>query len=586
LPPLRERRRAARSRNSNSPRELLPGATPSSSRGVSYVGDDFPAPASNPLAVGIFQLDFGSTSEFDWPLGMFQDPLLPFDPYPNANDFMEVGNPFSCLDEFSFGIGPSSIVDSTAEPHSDSINNSINTITSGMNILDLASAVHPLPGLLAQFHALPASIESSGTVQFALHYYQTTLSLSNTTKDPIWSTSMVFLRLGSKRPLVMHLLLASSLKSLVTNQEVNNLPEMLAIAKHHFQMGAKLLVEELSNEVEPDHVNVMTAFWFLYLYRSRQANLNMGEMTQLSQNVGNYVRKHQLDRLCTDTYTGSASRTSVPLSHRKRSLLARLLIWIFYADVSFGFRYRGGSLAKYLSEDISRTAKVYETSKSVLHLHWGSEYPARQVDDDVQNAEVLEMLYRSFIVYQAVNGLAEDTQIQGYGDESIERRLIDIEENHSSIFVLANSAEQERSRLWQNADWVVSLFYAIRIYYFRVKNPDVHAPRPPVIEKALSSLIGIAYRTYSSGSSNLYRCPQWPLLIAGAETSDPIHRDWILKNMSPDIYKGALEKIIAAQEEIGGRIKMSLFREMCDISGSDDEVHRVNFNRIGFGAWC
>jgi hypothetical protein len=196
------------------------------------------------------------------------------------------------------------------------------------------------------------------------------------------------------------------------------------------------------------------------------------------------------------------------------------------------------------------------------------------------------MLYKSFIVYHAINELSEDVQTEGLEDESKEKKLIDIEENYSPIFILANSAGQERPRLWQNADWVASLFYAIRIYYFRCKNPDSHALRPLLIEKALSSLIGIAYRTYTSSPSELYGCPQWPLLIASAETSDPIHRDWILKNMSPDIYKGALEKILAAQEAIGGRIRMSRFREMCDVGGSDDKVQRQYVNRIGFGAWC
>jgi hypothetical protein len=236
-------------------------------------------------------------------------------------------------------------------------------------MLDLASTVHPLPGLLAQFNALPGSMNLSPPEHYALHYYQTTLSLSHTTKDPVWSTSMVFHHLGSKRPLVMHLLLSSTLKSLVSNQEVNDSSAMIVIAKHHFQAGANLLIEELSNKVNPDHVNVMTAFWFLYLYRSRQANLNIGEMMQLSQKIGDYARKHELDRLCTDPSTESASGTPSGLSRRKRSLLARLLIWIFYVDVSFGFRYRGGSLAKYLSEDIGRTDRVYETSKAILQLH-------------------------------------------------------------------------------------------------------------------------------------------------------------------------------------------------------------------------
>jgi hypothetical protein len=122
----------------------------------------------------------------------------------------------------------------------------------------------------------------------------------------------------------------------------------------------------------------------------------------------------------------------------------------------------------------------------------------------MQNAEVLEMLFKSFIVYHDINKLSEDTLTEAHGHDSIERRPVDIEENYSSILILANSAGKERSRLWQNAGWVASLFYAIRIYHFRAKNPDMHEPRPSIIKKAISSLIGITYRTYTSGPSELY----------------------------------------------------------------------------------
>jgi hypothetical protein len=511
---------------------------------------------------------------------MLQDPLL-FEQNPTMDELMAQCDFFPSSDDFPSGIEPSTFANFQAELPQD-LPRPTSVPTSRAMVLDFTKTFHPLPGLLAQFTSLPGSIELSAPEHYALHYYQTTLSLSCTTKDPKWSTSMVFLRLGSKRPLVMRLLLAASLKSLVSNQKVDNPSEILAIAKNNFKIGTSLLIEELSNQVNPDHVNIMTAFWFLYLCRSRQTNLSIGEMTQLSQKVGDYVMKHELDRLCTDSSRDSASGTSSGLSDRKRSLLARLLIWIFYADVSFGFRYRGGSLAKYLSEDIAVTDRVYETSKAVLHLHWDSEYPAHQLSDDVENSEVLEMLYRSFMIYHSINELSDGMQKENQANKNIESKLIHIEEKYRAIFALANSAIRERPRLWQNADWVASLFYAVRIYYFRCANPDAHAPRPPIIEKALSSLVGIAYRTCPS---ELYGCPQWPLLIAGAETSDPIHRDWILKHMSPGVYKKALEKIVQAQKVIGGRIGMSLLREMCDVGGSDDEEQQGNAKRIGFGAW-
>jgi len=565
------------------PRPILRNSIPPLGHGVGFDNEDAPITMDDPPIFGSFQIDFGSNS--DWWSGMLQDSTQLFDQNPTEDESMAQWDWFLNPDNFTSSIEPPNFANPQAElPQR--ITSPTSMPTSPTRMLDLTNTVRPIPGLLAQFTDPPECMELSSAEHYALYYYKTTLSLSLTTKDPTRSTSMVFLRLGSKHPLVMRLLLAASLKSLASNQEVNNLPDMLVISKHHFQTGEKLLIEQLGNQISPDHVNVLTAFWFLYLYRSRQSDVNICEMTQLSQKVGHYVRKHELDRLCTDSSTDFASGTRSGLSHRKRSLLARLLIWIFYVDVSFGFRNCGGSLAKYLSEDIERMDRVFKTSKAVLHLHWGSDYPPHQLSDDVQNCEVLEMLYKSFLAYHAINELSDGTRTETLVDESIEKRLIDIEESYSSIFLLADSSTGGPPRLLQNADWVVSLFYAIRIYYFRCTNPDAHAPRPPVVEKALSSLIGKAYRTYTSGPSELYGCPQWPLLIAGAETSDPIHRDWILKHMSPDVYKKALEKIVQVQKEIGGRIGISHLREVCGVGGSDSEVQRGNVKRIGFGAWC
>src|SRR5436190_22562539 len=116
----------------------------------------------------------------------------------------------------------------------------------------------------------------------------------------------------------MPLLLAASLESLVGNEVVDDILDLLAIAAHHHQSGAKLLTDELDNTTKPDHVSVMTGFWFLYLYKSRQPNLEAGEMKKLSQTVCGCVKKHQLDRLCIGSTPESALGTPAFLSCRQR----------------------------------------------------------------------------------------------------------------------------------------------------------------------------------------------------------------------------------------------------------------------------
>jgi hypothetical protein len=234
-----------RSRNDRRPRDILPNAPPFLTHGVGIGNEDAPAMHGDPPISGTFQMDFGSNTNSDWWPEMFQYPILLFDLNQTVDELTAPENYFLNFNDFSSSTSPSNIANSRGEPPQ----NPTSMPTLEMSLLDLASTIHPLPGLLAQFNAHPESKDLSPPEDYALHYYQYTLSLSHTTKDPTWSTSVVFLRLGSKRPLVMHLLLAATLKSLVSNQEVNNLSDMLAIAKHPFQTGVKLLIEELSNQV-------------------------------------------------------------------------------------------------------------------------------------------------------------------------------------------------------------------------------------------------------------------------------------------------------------------------------------------------
>lgn len=124
-----------------------------------------------------------------------------------------------------------------------------------------------------------------------------------------------------------------------------------------------------------------------------------------------------------------------------------------------------------------------------------------------------------------------------------------------------------------------SYFYAIRIYHFRYTtlNEDLHT-RPKVVKRALKSLLNIAQRIFSKNDEELYeRLHYWPLFIAGVETSDPIHREWILERFSSGKFKTVLEKVVKVQRLSGTRVHMSLIQEMCSQEG---DAPRVTF--LGF----
>jgi len=295
------------------------------------------------------------------------------------------------------------------------------------------------------------------------------------------------------------------------------------------------------------------------MHGSNEIDVDTRECFELSQAVRDYVQTHELDSLCSEF----PNTTQTYLSRRDKSLLARLLVWIFYADVGFCFRHRGGTFARYLSESAERLFKIYETSRIVLELNWGTEYPVDQVIDDVQNSDVLEMLYRVSAACQGVN----DYQIDNHGNHDIEKELICIEEKYASIFRLAttNARMEPRPRLLTNAEFIVSYFYAVRIYHFRSSITDAKdkEERPFAVSRALAAILDIAQRTFATGNEELYERMQWPLFMAGLETSDAIHKEWILEKLSIGTFKETLSEITRIQESSGKRSGIGEVRKLC-----------------------
>ncbi|RAL65777.1 hypothetical protein DID88_005442 [Monilinia fructigena] len=255
-----------------------------------------------------------------------------------------------------------------------------------------------------------------------------------------------------------------------------------------------------------------------------------------------------------------------------RAGIGRLLIAIAEEDsphhlsimAAFWFLYMLGSSQIHAGIDMGR---------SVLALNWDQEYPADQAADDDQNLEVLDLLWKSAVMCQAVNDLDQNPP-----SREIEQQFCELEQTYSAIFQLAAIDLETRPRFLVNADWILSYFYAIRIYHFRyaVQNEDRNT-RPKVVKRALKSLLNIAQRIFAKGDEEHYERLRWPLFMAGIETSDPIHREWILERLSPGRFRTVMEKVLRIQHLGGTRVNMSLIREMCSKEG---DAPRVTF--LGF----
>ncbi|PQE03715.1 specific transcription factor domain protein [Rutstroemia sp. NJR-2017a BBW] len=412
---------------------------------------------------------------------------------------------------------------------------------------------------------VPNPLRLSSFERAAIDHYRDTLSQTFTTKDSVWYTQQIYVRLGAHDPLILHFLLAISLRDLHYRDKENH--ELSTLAQTHFRAGIGRLLIAISEDQPSRHLSVMAAFWFLYMLGSSTIHAGIGTMMLLSRVVRDYVQKHVSGLLYFDPAVKQQQSPRPDLA-----LLANVTIWMFYADVGFCFCYRGGDLARYLCKTPDNIHNVVKLSRTISKLNWGQGCSAFQAVDIDQNREVLDLLWKSAVLCQEVNDLDQNSPT-----DEMEQRFCEIEYTYSWIFQLAAMDFELRPRFLMNADWVVSYFYAVRIYHFRystrIEDPN---SRPKVVKKALKSLLALAHRVSSKSYEEHFERLHWPLFMAGLETSDPIHREWILEKFSSGKFRSVLERVVKIQHLSGSRVGMSLIREMC----SEEDTPRVSF--LGF----
>lgn len=54
----------------------------------------------------------------------------------------------------------------------------------------------------------------------------------------------------------------------------------------------------------------------------------------------------------------------------------------------------------------------------------------------------------------------------------------------------------------------------------------------------------------------------WPLFLAGIDTEDPIHHEWIMGKMEDRRMSGALQQIWDVQRRMGRRLEMRVVKKL------------------------
>lgn len=108
-----------------------------------------------------------------------------------------------------------------------------------------------------------------------------------------------------------------------------------------------------------------------------------------------------------------------------------------------------------------------------------------------------------------------------------------------------------------------TFFYATQIYLYRARGSLFGGePIPSGLQDALNSLVSAAYYATKAGSVQLLERFQWSLFIAGLETTDPVHQEWVENNISDPAIKKVFGQVQDLRNQPPGGITMKKIRSL------------------------
>ncbi|CAG7564444.1 unnamed protein product [Fusarium equiseti] len=410
-------------------------------------------------------------------------------------------------------------VDSLAIPEFDQDNFNHTLIlfpTPSFNLLSI------LPSYSFTHPTSPAPSIGSNDVQ-AMTFHSTILAPMKSTRQASLSSHSIFLNFAVQNPMALHFLLAFSHSELAIHHGFSHKPPMESHL--HFQQGSELFNQALVNLTPTDHVAMMLSFLYLYMFWMRRDPFDVERLGELSCSALAYVTMFSLDEMCAASEGTSETST-----------LSRILTYIYDRDVFCGFFGCGEKFSGYVNEKHETRERIWQLSRMPILAEQVPETGQRRIVD----------VYFSLITIQyEINQYSQSSGRPPGKWLEIKRKLDKIREEHSWLFILSKQSAPTPPLM---ALVTVTILHALQIYLHRSRDSSFgETPVPLEVEAALTELVAAAYHTITIGPVQLLERFQWALLIAGIETHDPIHRDWISASISDPVIKSVYDHVLAAK---------------------------------------
>ncbi|KAL3479093.1 hypothetical protein BJX99DRAFT_90593 [Aspergillus californicus] len=389
------------------------------------------------------------------------------------------------------------------------------------------------------------------------------------------SAHTLFLNKAYNRGMALHFLLAVSHSELAIYYGQG--PQPPQESREHFEQGSQLFLQAQNPFVSPNHVSMMLSFLYMYMFWMRRDHLDPMKLRDLSRAVLAYVRTYGLDTLCASddvlSYGGSACDGTITVS--EQVLLARIITYLYDRDGFCCFFGCGGYFANHLNSDSQRRQRIWLRSRATFMLTSSDLGVANGIGTEIEDAATLDAYFELIILHQEINDYSQMSATQSMAVKSrLQQRLDAVHTDHASLFrQVANSHCYDQSNLM--AYVTVSFFYALYIYFYRARLSSFGSrPVSSAFQDALSSLVSTAYHTIKTGPVQLLERFQWSLFMAGLETTDPVHQEWIGNNISDPAIKEGFEHIQAVKRQSPGDITMQQIRFLIEEGLSVSSSHR------------
>ncbi|KAJ0424454.1 hypothetical protein BJY00DRAFT_264010 [Aspergillus carlsbadensis] len=393
----------------------------------------------------------------------------------------------------------------------------------------------------------------------AASFHCKVLAPLKSTRNWACSAHTLFLNKAYNRDMALHFLLAVSHSELAIYYGQGSQPPRES--QEHFERGSQLFLQAHNPFASPDHVGMMLSFLYMYMFWMRRDRLDPMRLRDLSRAVLAYVRTYGLETLCASDDVGTCGEI---ITVSEQVLLARVIIYLYDRDGFCCFFGCGGEFASYLNSDPRKRRRMWLRSRAAPLL--SSESGSFDgIKTEMEDAATLDVYFELITLHQEINAYSQASATQStIMESSLKQRLEAINKDHAPLFHRVMDPKCH-SQCTLMAFVAVTFYYALQIYFHRARLSSFGArPLPTRFQDFLTSLVSTAYYAVKAGPMQLLERFQWSLFIAGLETTDPVHQDWIGNSISDPAIKAGFDHIKSLKEQSHGGITMPMIRSLID----------------------